>query len=674
MRSKSSSSTRPHPRQANIKPHYLYTGARTHSPDVIVSIDTETVTTDDGARRRQVLRCWAAATRVRHNVRAGYPEPMVADGDTAAGLCDLVESAAEVAGEAWVFAHNLGFDLTVTALPFVLVERGWALSAFNLGDESCWWTLEQEDRRLILTDSWSWLRCPLEDAARDIGKRKRKLPGDDAPLREWLLRCRRDVAILDQVMTHILDWWDDQQLGRFGITGASCGWSAMKQFAPPRTVLVGPDGDRTLFERRAIYGGRKEVYRVGTIEGSWCADYDFVSAYQTTAASFPLPVRPARTRAPAGPLEREQDDPRFDILGEIEVTTRRPCVPCRIGDDVWWPVGTFRTVLAGPEIRYAATVADRVDVVWCRWYQLGDALAPWAAWCAELADGAGRGGAGITGRLVRSWGRSVLGRFAGRTSRVVYDRPATRLGWHLETGHDLRTGVDLEVITVGGRELTIRKDLDAGDCSPVVLAFVEAHCRVALGRALEQTSPVDLLACNTDGWWQRVRGRLRGVEAAGDHSPYRVTRKAVERRVRLLGPNHVVTPSERRLSGVPAAALEDDAGRYRFHEWPGMRWQLEHGDPGVYVQPERLVALADNYARRWVLEDGQTIPCTVRLDQARQPVLEPWSRTWGRRPGDRLAGVQVDGLARLADTTVSPDWATLPELPAQPGRTTITEA
>lgn len=651
-----------------VKPHYLYVGAKTKSPDVVVSIDTETVTVEDGGTLRQRLRCWAAATRVRHDVARGYPSPMVADGNTAAGLCDLVEVSSKITGEAWVFAHNLGFDLTVTALPFVLIERGWQLDAFNLGDESCWWTLAREDRRLLLTDSWSWLRCPLEDAARDVGRRKVKLPDESAPLLEWLRRCRGDVLILDRVMCTILDWWDDQQLGRFGITGASCGWSAMKQLAPARTLLVGPEPERTAFERRAVYGGRKEVYRVGEYAGGWFADYDFVSAYATTAEHYPLPIRPARTRAPAAPLETHLDDPRFDVLAEVQVTTRRPCVPCRIGDDVWWPVGTFRTVITGPELRYAATVADTVEVLWCRWYELGRALQRWAAWCGELQDGAGKGAGGLVGRLARSWGRSVLGRFAGRTSEVVFDRPATHLGWHLETGHDLPSGADLEVVTIGGRELTIRRDLDAADCSPVVLAFVEGHCRAALGRALDQTAPELLLACNTDGWLQRVRGRLSRAERLDGHSPYRVARKAVARRVAILGPNHVVTPADRRLSGVPAAAVEGDDGRFRFHEWPGMRWQLEHGEPGVYVQPGRAVQLADHYARRWVLQDGQTLPVTVELDAGRQPHVLPWSRTWGRRPGDMLADVQVDQLAGLADRLAGVDWPSLPRLPLQPGR------
>ena len=66
----------------------------------------------------------------------------------------------------------------------------------------------------------------------------------------------------------------------------------MRTTVPEKAVLVGPEPFRTEFERQAIFGGRKEVYRVGTIHGGWIADYDMAAAYATTAAGWPLPRTP----------------------------------------------------------------------------------------------------------------------------------------------------------------------------------------------------------------------------------------------------------------------------------------------------------------------------------------------------------------------------------------------
>lgn len=650
------------------KPHYLYTGAATWSPDVIVSFDTETRATAVGADEHQSLRCWSALTRIRHDACPHLPKTAATGGIDAGSLADVVEAAADITGEAWVFAHNLGFDLTVTALPFLLIERGWHLDGFHLGDESCWWALEMTGKRIVLTDSWSWVRCSLEDVGRDLGRRKRALPDNDAPIGEWQARCRKDVAILDEVMTTILDWWDANELGRFGVTGASCGWSAMRQFAPPRSILVGPEEDRTAFERRAIHAGRKEVFRVGNISGTWCADNDFVSAYCTAAAHLPLPLRPARQRAPQTPLTEAQEDARYDFIGEVEITTRRPCAPAKIDGETWWPVGTFRTVLCGPEVRFAATVADKVEVIWCRWYRMGHALSEWGSWCLDLATSSTGTVPGPIRRIAKGWGRSVVGRFAARTSQEVSNRPATSPGWSIEAGHDFTTGAEIEVVTIGGREITLRKDQDASDCSPAVTAFVEAYCRVALGTVINTLDPTKLLQCNTDGWWQSGVHQHRAGEVEQGPWPFLVSRKALERQLVILGPNHVITPHERRLSGIPRDAATDDAGRFQFQDWPSMRWQLEHGRPGTYIRPARTVTLADNYCRRWVLDTGETIPVTTAVDEQRQTHILPWSKSWGRLPGDQLATVQIETLAALSDRAQIVSWHKLVSLPRQPGR------
>ena len=650
------------------KPHWLYTATRTTSPDVVVTFATTTIRWQEDDATHEILRCWAALTRIRNDAAPRHPRTSLRQGTEAADLVEVVEDATGLTGEAWVFAHNLGVDLVVTALPFTLVERGWHLDSFHLGEEACWFILSRDDRKLVVTDAWSWVRCGLDDVARDLRRRRRSRPDDDDPMAAWHDRARRDAQLLDEAMTTVLDWWDREQLGRWSVTGSGCGWAAMKHHTPPRTILVGPDGDRTAFERRAIHSGRKEAYVVGRIDGTWCADYDFVAAYLTTAAHLPLPLKPTRQRATEGSLTAGLEDPRYDYLAEVEITTRRPCAPARIGDDTWWPVGTFRTVLSGPEVRYVATVADKVEVLLTQWYEMGDALSTWARWCLSLIADKGQHHPAIIGRIAKGWGRSVVGRFAGRTGRVVADRPATRQGWHLETGHDLVTGAALEVITIGGRELTIQKDVDTTDCSPAVFAFVEGYCRTALGKVLDARPAHKLLQCNTDGWWERGAQRRSGPTPVKAPEPYQIARKAIAREVVVIGPNHLVTPAERRLSGIPSNADMDDDGTYHWHDEPSLRWQLEKGTPGTFVRPTHAASMADHYARRWVLESGETLPVTVTVDRDRRNVILGWDEAWGRRPGDVLADVQVDELVPLSGSDPAAAGGPFFDLPRQAGR------
>lgn len=631
------------------KPHWLSPGGRTKTPQLIVSFDTETSSSNRDGDEVMTLRCWDAVIRDRSAGDPALQSTVARGGETAADLAVLLEAAAHYHGECWAFAHNLGFDLTVTSLPMVLGERGWVTDFVSLGDEACVFVLELDDLRLVLTDSWSWLRSSLRTAARDVGMRTSRLPPAAASLETWHRRCAHDVAVLDRALATLLDWWDREQLGAFGITGAACGWRSLRAHLGPKAVLVGTDPGRTPFERAAIYSGRKEVWQVGQVKHRWVADYDLVAAHLTTVAHLPLPTQPVRARHLSYYADPLAPPEGLGTICRVEVTTSTPCAPVKIDDDVWWPQGTFRTVLTSPELEQVRTVADRVDVLEARWYRLGDALAPWGRWCLSLLDPMRADVPPIVRRVAKGWGRSVPGRFALRVSTLVGERPATHLGWSIENGADLETGDALERITYGGVERSFRKDQDGSDVFPAVLAFVEGYLRAALTRTLAGRDPGRLLQVNTDGWWEVCADAREIVDEDASPWPYRVTRRAHERGVLMIGPNHVETPGERRLSGIPRDARGDAAGGFVWQDWPGLRWQLEHSTPGEYVRPRRAVKLAPHYCRRWVLVDGETVPAQTMVDQGGLTVLLPWSATAGRLEGDRLAPAQVEQLQPLAD-------------------------
>ncbi len=652
----------------DVKPHWLAPATKTRTPRVVVTFDTETYETEGGDHSVQRLRCWDAKVRRRGAAEGSGRNVRYYAGESPATLYDVVETASQIDDEVWVIAHNVGFDLAVTSLPFVMVEHEWTLDGVHLGDESSWWVLKKAQRKVIITDSWSWLRCSLADAAKDIGRRKVRLPDADDSLDAWHKRCRKDVDILDELMVTIMDWWDQNQLGVFGLTGAACGWRSLRRVIGPKKILVGPDGARTAFEREAVFGGMKDVYGVGEFHDTWISDDDFVGAYPTAAAAFPSPAMPIKKWTTTAALLDADPPPQRDYIARVEISTHVPCAPCRIGDEIFRPVGTFRTTLTGPEVRYAMSRADRVTVISWRAYKMTYALANWAAWCLKLQNDTTGTVPDVVARVAKNWGRLAIGRFATRTSQVIATRPATHLGWHLETGHDLDTGRRVEWLSMGGVEQTIVKDLDGADCFPAVLAFIEGHVRVALSQLLDSRQPNLLLQCNTDGWWEMKADRRSDYRPEFVPWPFRTTRKALERRLLVKGPNHVMSPHERRYAGVPAESVVSSVGTMAWRDWPSLRWQLEHSATGEYKRPDREAILSEHYVRRWVLDTGETIPVTATTTVDGEVSILPWCRSWGQRDGDVLAPYQIPILAKVNESDrelgdIEPD-----ALPIQPGR------
>lgn len=614
------------------------------------------------------IKCWDALVRRRHLTGEEYTTAVMHSGEDPYDLVSLVEEVSETTKELWVMAHNVGFDISVTSLPYTLFARGWDLGAFHIGDESSYWILKKKTHRIVITDSWSWLRAPLSDVAKDIGRRKARLPNDGDHLKDWHKRSRIDVEILDEAMMIIMDWWDEQDIGKFGITGASCGWRAMRTMITPQAMLVGPDEGRTEFERQAVFGGRREVYVIGRVHDTWCSDNDFVSAYPTVCAAFKLPTRPVGKWCDDSELLSSGVHEGRDYIAEVEITTKIPCAPCRVNGEVWWPVGTFKTTLSGPEVRYAMEVAESVRVIDWQGYALGFVIADWAGWCLGLQSAPHTEVPPVVRRVVKTWGRSVTGKFAGRTSRVISVKPSMHFGWHLETGHDLDSGRPIEIMSMNGVEKTSIKDLDAADCFPAVLAFIEGHTRVALGKMMQSRVSGHLIQCNTDGWWESKAVRANSHEFDNVPYPFRVVRKALERSITVLGPNHIMTPHEERLSGIAATAEVELDGTRHWHEWPGVKWQLENGKLGEYHRPERFATLAPHYAHRWVMMNGETLPVTCKVSDVGENEIEPWHHSWGRLGTDVLAEYQMPTLMDILAYSPEALIRRSVPLPAQPGR------
>lgn len=575
-------------------------------------------------------------------------------GEEPRGIADIVEDCATYDKAVWVFAHNLAFDLTVSQLPAILAARKWEIEAYGMSKESNWWVLKRDGAKVIIADSWSWLPEQLDTIGRDVGRRAVPKPGTGERLQAFHRVSAHQAKVLADLMCQLMDWWDREQLGRWAITGAGCGWQAMRTLTGAKRIVVGPDADRTTFERTAVYGGHKEVFRVGEVKGEWCADYDFQGAYLTIAAHHRLPVHPGVFHKVIPQAIELRNDPSRDYIAEVLVTTTVPVVPVRIDHEVWWPVGSFKTVLCGPEVDYARSRGATVEVGAGYVYRLDFALRQWAVWCLQLLHDNVRDTPAPVRRMAKGWSRSVLGRFAGHTSRITSVRPAIGHGVRLSTGHNLDTGRPLEVLTIGDREITTEHDLDGSECFPAVLAFVEAHCRVALAQMIDSRTPGNVLQCNTDGWWERRVPFRKYVELPHVPFPHTVVRKACVNAVVILGPDHLTTPFERRTSGIPANAALTASSQWSWFDWPGMRWQWERNANGEYLRPKKELAAKASYAKRWVLTTGETVPITTYLDPAGTSCIASWSDTRGRRNGDTLAPYQDPRLAALADDVEAP--------------------
>lgn len=693
--------------------HYLASNDTTWTPPAVLTLDTETQVIQTYPEVQE-LRCWHVRADYRAGARRLPGEHVEGSGASAVDLARRVSKWASRWAETWLYAHNLNFDLAVTRLPLLLCDRGWEATDMAIDGASPWMILVNDNRKLVITDSHAIWPVPLAELAIATGITKPPLPdGDDYDT--WVARCAADTLILHTALLTTMDYHDRNQLGRWALTGAATGWNTMRHLQAARTskkarkarvdlglpgvdpaaqpVIIDPDPTGLAHDRTAIYGGRRQTWRHGTLPTGDYLEIDFERAYQTVMASYPLPRRRGRWFDSLPLDSRLIDDPchQWGIVAEVELETDSPRWPCRVpvapvelapGAEhdqtgmpadtktrVFYPVGRFRTVLAGPDIAEARRLGCLKAIYRGQVHQLGWAIKPWAQWSMTAQDDPTT--PAVVRLALKHQGRAVAGKWAARSWTKTVIGLSTTYGWSYTDAYVNEAGTRGAIIDMAGTKFLSVPDGDAANAYPAVLAWIESYTRVALGRAIDALGATQMVQCDTDGLILNTApsgpvAPRRGITAAagvpgrGDVTvplepanqqtqPLRLRAKTRYRNLEVTGPQHLTLDGRKRWSGVPGSAARQPDGSYSAWTWPKLAWQMNHGDHRGYTRIVQTYRLASSYAPGWLLTNGHVAAPEVRTGPDGHPQIVPYSESRYAQPGTQLAAQQPATLAAVRD-------------------------
>lgn len=648
--------------------HRLRPNERQWSPPSVIFLDTESRTIETGERDVLGLRLWVARFSDRHGPSNRQPRNVTAWGRTPNDLAIWLGDVTRNRDTVWCFAHNLAFDLTATKLPLWLVRHGWAINDAAVGGKAPWMRLGRGKRVLTVTDSWGWLPLPLEEIGRRVGVRKPPLPGELDSEAAWLARCGADVDILATAMSELMDWWDATGRGNWTITGAATGWNAYRHTATDWPVIVDPDPATVKAERTYVHGGRRGTWAIGEHGAGPFAELDFVAAYPSIAAACPHPVKRSWAFRSMTLTDPNLHSDRWGVTARVLIDTDTARWPVRIEGQAWYPVGRFHADLAGPDIREAARLGVLVSIGPGHVHQLAPNMAGWASWCLDEQFNTSGDTPPAAQIACKNWGRSTIGKWSGRSFNRTALGPAPGHGWGYEAGWSHDGNVPGGMLDLAGRRWWISADGTPDNAYPAVTAWIESEVRVRLGRVIAAIGEGAILQADTDGLI--VALRVIGTPAAHGHliappgltwrarlnwvldsidpvtAPLTLRLKHQRNHVHVLGPQHVVVDGQRRFAGMAKSALLGADGRYSAKTWPGLQWQMQHGDPRGYVRPTQTYRIEGPYPTGWILDDRTVVPIETDLDEHGNTVIVPWHRTRWQAKGLDLADVQHPSLAR----------------------------
>lgn len=607
--------------------HYLRSNHVSWTPPAVFSFDTETASVFSGDDEVMTMRVWCAKFTDRRRQGRIEPEECQSDGTFGEDLAIWVDALASRRRTVWGYAHNLGFDLCTSDLVREMLTLGWSVTEFAVNSGSPFVRMRKASSVLTLSDSWSWFQCELGTVADAVGIPKPPLPHEDDSAATWLERCSADTEILHTAILTLMEWWDDKQLGKWNITGSASGWNAMRHIPSGERITIRPDQAECNYDRRAIYGGKRYAWHTGHSAAGHYTEIDIEKAYTNAVLFHPIPVGRQFAFNHIPNDHKWLDGERWGVIANATISTDTPLYPARIHGRVWYPVGLFRTTLAGPELGCARATGQLVSIESGWLHQLGWPLRPWAAWCLEsMADQSGA--TPEVARLVhRMWARSAIGKWGQRGYEVVPLGPSPNSGWNHEEAWHHDANVPAGIVDFAGERYQVAAVNQSDNAYPAILAYVESYVRIALNKAAQITGDDRMVLCDTDGYLcadadDALIGTINAAIA-----PFRVRQKRHFRSIEVIGPQHMRLDGKPRTSGIPASAELHPDGRLHARTWPKLAWQLANGRPGAYVRPDQAYTMASTYAPGWVLSDLSVRPIEVTVGPDGDNLIIPWHRT-----------------------------------------------
>lgn len=534
----------------------------TASPGHLICFDTETFPKKHGSKRGAQLHTLrlgvASYVRLEKNQETRRDKIHFQDADD---FWAFVESKLHPRIPLWIFAHNIGFDLTVCRFWERFADGWFALSNPQRENEQAQTASERKGwgqgflllddpptvlsgfhcsgKRLVFVDTLNFWRTSLANMGTSLGLPKLEFPTFSAPDETWAAYCERDVEVTEGCVLGLIRWVREHDLGRFRYTAPAQALSAFRHrlMTIPPECHVEPDV-RSL-ERESYYGGRLEAFYLGEVRA------------KPKSRDTRRPIRPIKRRkVPHGPVyeldvtslypfvmqsneypvqlldssfERESVKGWRRILdgsccARVYLDTRQ-AFPCRRQElGTIYPHGRYWTALCGPELQRALDAGVvRHCAAWSR-YKLTDLFSRFVDTLFSMRTEFEREGNTLYGTLCKMMMNSLYGKF-GQLGTEWADRPALEPpqdwgSWGI-IGAKSGESRQFRIIAGHAQEKIERDEIETA--FPAIAAYVTAYGREYMRELREVAGIENTLYLVTDALYVTQAGfdRLEAADKIG---------------------------------------------------------------------------------------------------------------------------------------------------------------
>jgi len=538
----------------------------------------------------------------------------------------------------WLFAHNLGYDLTLVDFWQLLESR--ILSFHNpltpdakSNGNACKpkqrtglyvdadpptiiKTFNAAGAQLLCIDSLNYWPLPLADLGRLQGLPKLERPTYAAPDRAWEVYNGRDVDILQRAVVNLISFVRANDYGKFRWTAAGQAMAAFRhRFCNHRIDLDRPKPVIAL-ERQAYYGGRIEILKTGIIENE-VFELDVSSMYPSVMLTNSFPTKLEDSYLTRDDYDPAANDPRLYTVAECCIDSQDVSYPVRCKDGTYYCLGRFWTSLCGADLQ--AAVRQGHVASFARWarYRLQPIFTDYVEHFYNARKEYAKQGNGLAEHFCKSMLNSLYGKF-GQQSAVWDDcqSPIEQWAWGRRVIRNAETGEVRTFRSIGGY---VQEEMRRGEHKQsfaAISAWVTAYARQRMSALVGIAGRGNVYYVVNDALYVNRAGLLN-LQLAGEVKEGelgKLRQKRYGKNAEFWAPNNYIIGDERVISGVRKSA--EKLGTHLYKETTVQRlWEITAARPFSHIDTTlRTRVLISKIKRALVGSDGWTYPFTLYAD------------------------------------------------------------
>jgi len=507
----------------------------------------------------------------------------------------------------YIFAHNLGFDLTITDFWLRCPEMGLNVRYAVLEDLPTFLDCVWSDASIIFVDSLNYWRTSLAELGKSFGLEKMKMPSLQSTEVAWQEYCKRDVEIISEAVSGLINYLTEKDLGPFAMTAPSIAMKVYRHKFMDHEIFVHDDIHTLDLERDSYYGGLVNNYYIGDMHNKPIHHYDVNSLYPSCMLGlFPHKlVERENTITPARLLRAMKS---YGAVARVNIRSNSRAYPYRHNNKLLEVTGEYTTTLCGPELEKALFCKDVVSVDIAALYDMAPIFRSFVEFFWKERVQYKEQNDQVKQIFVKLLMNQLYGKFGQRgyewkeldkrTIREIYaqhnkEPPSAYLDkdfqpdilWQQMKWFPLGLSEPITVRSLGG---LVQVRLPIGEhfeSCPIIAAYVTSYARTRLHQLIDICGPKQVYYCDTDSLFVSNLGESR-LKRSKEINPAKIGYLKHEgdyRECSFFGPKDYSVDGKTVLKGIRQDAFNLGNGEYMQNQFEGLKSVLRR-NPEPFIE------------------------------------------------------------------------------------------